>query len=70
MVEALTLNGDAQILHVREVGGAQPAGLVHLAEEHLLGRAFQRTPAPHPALQSPQQRVGILTRITLLQPLQ
>jgi hypothetical protein len=70
MVEALTLNADAHILHVREVGGAQPPGLVHLAEVHLLGRTFQRTPAPHPPLQGPQHRVDILTRITLLQPLQ
>jgi len=53
MIEALALDGHAQIVHVREVRRAQPTWLVHLAEEYLLGRPFQGTPTPHAPLQRP-----------------
>lgn len=35
----LTVDGNAQAGAVREVRGTQPAGLMHLGEEHFLGRA-------------------------------
>jgi hypothetical protein len=40
----LTVDGDAQAAAVREVGGTQPAGLMHLGEEHFLGRSVQGPP--------------------------
>jgi hypothetical protein len=44
MRERLTVDGHLQAGGVRKVGGAQVAGLVDLAEEHLLGRTVQGTP--------------------------
>jgi hypothetical protein len=44
-------DGYAELIAVREVAGAQPPRLVHLAEEHLLGRARERPPALDPPLQ-------------------
>jgi hypothetical protein len=38
MRERLPLNGHAQLVQVTEVRGAQPARLMHLGEEHFLGR--------------------------------
>jgi hypothetical protein len=40
----LTVDGDAEAGAVREVGGAQPAGVMHLGEEHFLGRPRQGPP--------------------------
>jgi hypothetical protein len=42
--EGLAVDGHLQAAGVREVRGAQLAGLVDLAEEHLLGRAVQGPP--------------------------
>ena len=64
----LTVNGDPQAGAVREVGGTQPAGLMHLAEEHFLGRSVLRPPLFDPPLQGPQLTIGETTRIATLQP--
>ncbi len=47
----LTVDGDAQAGAVREVGGAQAAGLMHLGEEHFLGRSVQGPPLLEAPLQ-------------------
>jgi hypothetical protein len=79
----LTLDRHAQIVHVREVRGAQPARFMHLAEEHFLGRPVLRLPLPHstfhraplalPVLagvftpQPVHQRLGLQARLALQQ---
>jgi len=45
VIEALSLDGDAQVVHRGEVRGAQPARFVDLGEEYFLGRAAERPPA-------------------------
>jgi hypothetical protein len=65
----LTLNGHTQLVHVREVRRAQPARLMHLAEEHFLGRPVLRFPLPHPPLQGALMTLPVLARALPLQPL-
>ncbi len=67
MVEALPLDGDAEVVHGREVGGAQPARLVNLSEEDFLGRAAERPPAADVPLQRPQLAVAEALGITPVQ---
>jgi len=69
MRKRLTLNGHAQALHVREVRRAQPARLMHLAEEHFLGRPVLRPPLPHPPFHRPPLPLPVLARAFPLQPL-
>jgi hypothetical protein len=64
----LTVQGDPETGAVREVGGTQPAGLMHLAEEHFLGRSVFRPPLFDAALQGPQLTIGKTTRLMALQP--
>jgi len=68
--ERLALEGHAQGLHVGEVRGPQPAGLMHLGEEHLPGRPVLRLPLPHAPLQRPPAPLPIRARRLALQPLQ
>jgi hypothetical protein len=68
--ERLALDGHAQGLHVREVRGPQPARLMHLGEEDLLGRAVLRLPLPHAPLQRPPAPLPVRPRHLALQPLQ
>ena len=42
--ERLTRDGHAQLGHVREVGGTEPAGRMLLGEKHLLGRSVRCQP--------------------------
>jgi hypothetical protein len=70
VLEALPLDGHREVVHVREVRRAQPARLMHLREEHLLGRSRQGTPPTHAPLQGPQQFVAVLPGIAFLQPAQ
>jgi hypothetical protein len=58
MGERLAVDGHPQAGGVREVGGAQVAGLVDLAEEDLLGRPVQGAPLLDVALQGAQLPVG------------
>jgi len=51
VVERLAVDRDPQVRHVGEVGGAQPAGRVHLGEEHLLRRAVGGPPRLDPPLE-------------------
>jgi hypothetical protein len=68
--ERLALEGHAQGLHVREVRGPQPARLMQLGEEHLLGRPVLRLPLPHAPLQRPPAPLPVRPRHLALQPLQ
>jgi hypothetical protein len=68
--ERLAVDGHLQAAGVREVGGAQPAGFVDLAEEHLLGRPVQGTPLLDVPLQGAQLPVGKAARVLALQPLE
>jgi hypothetical protein len=45
----LPLNGDVQVVHVREVRGPQPARFMHLTEIHFLGRPVFGLPPPRPS---------------------
>jgi len=58
VVERLAADGHAQVGGVREVAGAQSARVVHLREEHFLGRAMQGPPALDVPLQGAQLAVG------------
>jgi hypothetical protein len=67
VLERLPLDRHAQVIHVREVRGRQPARLMHLAEEHLLGRPRRGPPLLHLPLQGPQLSVAESARIAPLQ---
>jgi hypothetical protein len=56
--EGGAVQGDAQLGAVGEVGGGQPAGVVDLGEEDLLGRAVLGPPLPEPPLEGPHLAVG------------
>jgi hypothetical protein len=60
-------DGHAELVAVGEVTGAQPARLVDLAEEDLLGRAMQRPPALDAPLQRPHLAVGEAAGVLPLQ---
>ena len=47
-----------QVGAVREVAGSQPTGMMHLGEEHLLGRPALGPPLLDAPLQRPQLAVG------------
>ena len=64
--ERLALDSHAQRRHVREVAGAQAAGLMHLGEEDLLGRPALRAPTLDVPLQGPQLTVGKAAGVTAL----
>ena len=68
MLERLTGDGHAQAAQVREIRGTQPTRLMHLAEEHLLGRALRRPPNPDSPLERPQLAVVEKARVLALQP--
>jgi hypothetical protein len=59
-----------QLVAVREVGSRQPAGVVDLGEEDLLGRAVLRPPPLDPPLQGPQLAVGEAAGVLTLQGLE
>ncbi len=62
VVERLAGDGDAQLGHVREVRGPEPARFVVLCEEHLLGRSLGGPPVCEPPLEGPQLPVGVASR--------
>ncbi len=51
VLERSAVDGHPQVGHVREVGGTQPTGRVHLGEEHFLRRAAHRAPRLDPPLE-------------------
>jgi len=51
-------DGHVQVGAVGEVAGRQPAGVVDLGEEHLLGRPLQGPPLLQPPLQGAELAVG------------
>ncbi len=58
VVERRPGDGHTQVGAVREVAGAEPARVVDLGEEHLLGRSLQGAPLPQASLQGAQLAVG------------
>ncbi len=70
MGERLAVDGHLQTGRVREVGGAQVAGWVDLAEENLLGRPVQGAPLLEVALQGAQLPVGKAAGVFALKPLE
>ena len=66
--ERLAVDGHLQTAGVGEVGGAQVAGLMDLAEEDLLGRPVQGPPLLDMPLQSAQLPLGKAAGIFALQP--
>jgi hypothetical protein len=67
VIERLPLDADTQLVHRGEIGGAQPARFVDLAEEHFLGRTAARTPAADMPLQGAQLAVGEAAGMAALQ---
>jgi hypothetical protein len=67
VVERFARDRDAQLSHVREVRGTEPARLVGLCEEHLLGRPLGGPPLFEPPLEGPQLPVGEAAREAALQ---
>jgi hypothetical protein len=67
MGKRLTLDRHPQAAQMREIRGPQPARLMHLREEHFLGRTRGGTPVLDAPLHRPQQPLGITPRITFLQ---
>lgn len=67
MRERRPLDRHPQIVHVREVRGAELAGRVLLREEDFLGRPARRLPHFDAALQRPQLAVVELAGMTALQ---
>jgi hypothetical protein len=53
VLERLPLDRHAQIIHVRKVRCCQPARLMHLGEEYLLGRTRRGSPSADLPLQGP-----------------
>lgn len=67
VVERLAEDGDAELGHIGEVALGEPARLMDLREEHLLGRPFESTPPFDPALQATELDVGEPPRKASLQ---
>jgi hypothetical protein len=68
--KTLPLHHHAQLFHVREVGGAQPAGMMLLREEHLARWTFGGPPLLHLALQRAQLAILKTPRMDPLQMLE
>jgi len=68
VIEQLTSNGDAQGIHVCEIGGSQVAGPMHLTEDDWLPRPVAGSPLPDAAFEGATLRIGKLTRVLLTQP--
>ena len=64
----LTLDGDLQLLHVREVRRTQPTWFMHLAEKYFLGWTVLALPLPHPPLHRAPMPLPVLGRVFSLQP--
>jgi hypothetical protein len=60
-------DGHVQVGAMGEVAGGEPAGVVDLGEEHLLGRSVQRPPLLDPSLQRTQLAIGEVAREASLQ---
>ena len=67
VVERPTADRHVQLVHRREVGGAEPTGFMHLREEHFFRRSMRRAPALDVPLQRPQLTVGEPAWISSLQ---
>src|ERR1039458_682446 len=65
--KTLPLDGDTQLLHVREVRRAQTSRMVLLRKEHLAAWAVGRPPVFHLPLQRPQLAILKMTWVVPLQ---
>ena len=70
MGKALAANRDRQLVHIREVGLAQPPRYVVLRKEHFAARPCRRAPALEMPLQRTQLPVGEFARVLALQRLE
>jgi hypothetical protein len=61
--EGVARQGDPQLGAVGEIAGRQPAGVMHLGEEDLLGRPPLGPPPLDPPLQGPQLAVAEAARV-------
>jgi hypothetical protein len=68
VVERLSADGHLQAVHAREVRGAQPTRMMHLAEVHFLAWALRRPPVFDAPLQRPQLALVKPPGILLLEP--
>jgi hypothetical protein len=64
----LTVDGNPQAGAVREVGRTQPTGMMHLGEEHFLGRPRQGAPLFGALLQGSQLAISETAGVLALQP--
>jgi len=67
VIERLTPEGDVQVVHAREIGGAQLAGRVNLIEEDLLGGPLDGSPRLDLSLERAELAVGKLARKSSLE---
>jgi hypothetical protein len=67
VVERHAEDGDAELGHAGEVRFGEPARLMDLGEEHLLGRPFEGAPEFDPPLQGAELDVGESPREAALQ---
>jgi hypothetical protein len=67
VVEGFAEDGDAEFGHAGEVALGEPARLMNLGEEDLLGRPFEDAPEFDPPLQGPELDVGKTAREAALQ---
>jgi hypothetical protein len=65
----LPRDGHVQFVHVREVRRAEPAGLMHLAEKHFLGRPVLGFPLPHPPFHRSPLPLPVAAGVLTLEPL-
>jgi hypothetical protein len=56
--ERTSVDRHAQVGAVGEIAGRQPAGMMHLGKEDLLGRPVLGPPPLEPPLQGPQLTIG------------
>jgi hypothetical protein len=67
VIERRTLDRHVQVGAVGKIAGRQPAGVMHLGEEHLLGRPLHGPPLLDVPLQGAQLSIGEAARETPLQ---
>jgi hypothetical protein len=70
MIEPVSGDLDAQLVHHREVAGGEATGMMHLLEHHGSVGAEQAAPLGHPPLEGPPGGVGEPTGIPRPEPLE
>ena len=70
VLERLPPDRDAQRVHVREIGGGEVGGLMHLAEDRELGRPIAGPPLPDPPLEGASVGIEELAGVLLAEPVE